>query len=79
MTGHGGPRANSGGPRPGAGRKPIPRLSPAETRALLASLLGDDSIAAWARRLGVSRSALDAAVKRGASSAQVAGWMARGE
>lgn len=74
---HGGARPNTGGKRAGAGRPALPRLSREETRALLAALLGEGSVVAWARRLGVSPVSLYAAIHRGASVDQVGAWMER--
>lgn len=57
---------------PGAGRKPLPRLSPEACRAAIPG-----PAAATAARLGVTRQAVEQVWKKGATVAQIERWTAK--
>jgi hypothetical protein len=77
----GGPRANAGGRRPGAGRPALPRLTGEEVRAAVRELVGGDDAASraeLARRIGVTAVAVRTACRAGATVRQIEAWRARG-
>lgn len=86
MSPRGGPRANAGGARKGAGRKPTPRDVGA-TRALLLSWappedrngseLAPRAADRLAARIGVTRQAVSEAWRKGLTAAQVDAWTAK--
>ena len=73
----GGPRANSGGARAGAGRPPDPRLTPAAVAALLRSLVpGDHSPSDYARALGTRPERVREALRDGCTERRAGKWRA---